>query len=51
MVTNSVSFQGVQHVSNETPALATNNVSCIGNNNVINIQLSYDSDQLIEPKL
>ena len=51
MVTNSVSFQGVQHVSNETLALATNNVSCIGNNNIINIQLSYDSDQLIEPKL
>jgi len=51
MVTNSISFQGIQHVSNKTPALNTNNVPCVGNNDVINIQLPYDPDQPMKPEL
>ena len=43
--------QGLQHVSNETPALITCNVPCVDDNNIINIQLLYDPDWPTEPDL
>jgi len=49
--TTVLSSQGLQHVSNEAFALNTCNIPHVDDNNVINIQLPYDSDQPIEPDL
>jgi len=42
IVTDIVLSQEFQHVLNEVLALNTSNVSCVDNNDIINIQLLYD---------
>jgi len=48
---NSVSPLGFQYVSNKALVLNISNIPYIDDDDVINIQLSYDPDQPIEPNL
>jgi len=51
MITDSVSSQEPQCVSNKTLALNTYNIPHVGDDDVINIQLPYNPDQHTEPEL
>jgi len=46
-----LSPQGLQCVSNEALALNTCNISCVDDNDIINIQLPYNLDWPVEPDL
>jgi len=51
MATDLIPLQGPQHVSNEALALNICNVPHVSDDNVINIQLPYDSNWLMESEL